>query len=119
MRSVLASTSHAAALPDQALNRSIENRSRCTSVPLRHQTGPWIRQGPVTIGSKKQVVRGLHLRPCGERHRIGRADVDRVRPGEYPLGPGLLRLEDRDELRIVLRLVGDDLVPGLELRIAY
>src|SRR5712692_11821426 len=119
MRIVLMSTSHETAFPEQELNRSIENNSRCISAPLTTSDGALVAQRPVRIDKFGRSASELDLWPRGERVRVGSTDVDRVGPGEDLLGPGLLRLQDRHVLRIVLRLGGVDRIPGLELVVEY
>src|SRR5712664_3645853 len=51
MRSVLMSTSHETAFPDQELNRSMASSARCKlRAPLTTPHGALVAQGPVRIG---------------------------------------------------------------------
>src|SRR6267142_6298134 len=107
------STSHEMVFPLHWLKRSIRKSQVCIPTPyVLHATGPWVSPGPRDDSSG--WCRSLNLGTRREGYRVGRADVDRVGPREDALRPRPLRLKDRDEVRVVLRLVRDDRIPGLQ-----
>src|SRR6266550_1010648 len=117
MSTVETTTTQEMALPDHALNRSIVSSSLCIR-SLYASTGALVAQGPVRIDTR-QIVSPLDLRPRVVGRLVRDAEVDRVGPGEDLFGPGPLRLQDRHEVRVVLRFRGDDRVPGLQLVVAH
>src|SRR5713101_4199690 len=60
MRSVLMSTSHETAFPDQELKRSMASRTRCNSA-LYVSDGALVAQGPVRIGIFSSPADGFRL----------------------------------------------------------
>src|SRR2546426_8623335 len=107
MRNVISRMIQEMAFPDHALSRSIRKRNACTRYPLPFApstTDGALGRPRAPSGyrpSDRLGARSLDLGSRSVRHRIGRRDVDRVGPWEDPLGPGLLRLQDRAVVGVV------------------
>src|SRR6267142_663158 len=118
IRMVESRTTQEMALPDQELNRSIDNSTRCIRPLLHIGRGPG-RPGPRQDRHFAGCANGSDFWPRVVGRLVRDAEVDRVGPGEDLLGPGPLRLQDGDEVGVVLRFRRDDRIPRLQLVVAH